>query len=110
MYFIKVKWLPWLFIIAGVYGLFSGEMNALLAIIVIALGGAGAYFFYGNKSSGSTQNTRPTGYNPPVEPKNPVIDTHPAHIPAANGEKICPSCGAPVEEGMLFCSKCGTKV
>jgi hypothetical protein len=103
VYIVKVKWLPWIFIIAGLYGLFSGEWNALLAIIVIALGGVGAYYFYGGKGSGSTPNTRPTGYHPPVEP-------HSAQIPAANGEKVCPNCGAPVEEGMLFCSKCGTRV
>ncbi len=110
MYIVKVKWLPWIFIIAGLYGLFSGEWNAFLAIIVIALGGVGAYYFYGGKSSGSTPNTRPTGYNPPTEPKHTDITAHPAQVPAATGEKVCPNCGAPVEEGMFFCSKCGTKV
>ena len=94
MMYIKFKWLPWIVIIAGVYGLFSGEWDPILAIVFIAAGGIWAYLWYGNKkSSSSTANS--------VVPPAPQVPYTP---------KVCPNCGSAVEDGMVFCSKCGTKV
>lgn len=101
MIFVKLKWLPWIFIAAGVYGLFSGEWDPFMAIIFIVIGGAGAYFFYGNKKGSSPAATSRITPSEPIKisPNEPVIPSN-----------VCPGCGAPVEEGMIFCSKCGTKV
>lgn len=48
MIWIPLKWIPWIFLIAGVLLLVSGEAN-MTSIIVMAVGGVWLYLQHQNK-------------------------------------------------------------
>ncbi len=103
---LKLKWLPWLFIVAGILELLSDEVNPFVPILLILIGAAGVYFFYGGKKSGAS----PSANRSPTVPTRAAIQPAPPKPVTVTPSNACPNCGAVLEDGMIFCSKCGTKV
>ncbi len=128
MIIFPLKWLPYILTIGGIIVLAdSGDATGL---IPLAIGGIWLYFIYKGKNESKSSVQRPSGstsaYQAPAQvqsnanlvnaaPANPspyqqTMSQVSAGATHTAGSVICPNCTSQVGDGMLFCSKCGTKV
>lgn len=104
---IPVKWLPYLFIISGVYGLVSGDMDISTgtAIILIVLGSVWLYLKHSSRPAVSSAKS--------AEAVTALIESNSVEelvdsSEIANRNRYCSCCGAvSVAPESIFCSSCG---
>lgn len=102
-----IKWLPWLFLIAGVYSLFSGEDVELGLILTVV--GAAWLILRGQKKD----NRSGGGSSQPSQVASPPRETNistTTDVQKGQRAVFCPVCGTRAEDGAVFCANCGTKL
>ena len=101
MMVIPLSILKWLLLIAGIYGLASKELNPVVSVILIIVGGVWILSSLSkrkNKKSDTTSSAQQSNNAP----------TPPASTPAP--KMFCPNCGARLVDNAPFCQNCGRKM
>lgn len=102
MIFIPIKWFPWLCVIVGVMVVAGGEVGT--GLILTAIGAVWLSLRSQSKKKDGQSSTRSHQVSPPVKPTDAnTIQTNQrvAH---------CPTCGARVDSGAVYCDSCGHKL
>lgn len=117
MFIFKLSWLPYIFILGGIWGAIEGDPSSLLLSVI---GGVWLAFKYANKSDLSSQTstssqTRTSSTNTysatneiDAEPVTPALQ--PSAAPVKPVDKVCRYCGANVEPDDIYCVECGEKL
>ena len=125
MVFIPLKWLPWLLLIAGIGGLFTGEEDVGFCIGMAVVGGIWLFFRHSvNGTSNADNRSQTTSDTTPVSSINSAVSAQTAKTAPleehgnekAPGEKPevhyrkCPwnDCGYDKNPpDSVYCEKCG---
>lgn len=104
---VPIRLLPWLFLLAGAFGLFSGdeEISVLMSLVLILIGGVWLYLARKSKVKSASAPS-------PTDTSN-VGDVPPAPDAIAAAQPVAPAicaCGEPIQPGMAFCTRYGKKV
>lgn len=75
--FIRIKLLPYLFVICGIICLFSGEASVFASLFMIALGGVWLYFRHSGNSA-PAQSATPAQQEKPVQQNSLAQQAAPA--------------------------------
>lgn len=110
---IKVKWLPWILLIGGLITIFCGAGN-IGTFIVTIIGGVWVYYQVKGNKKVSVNSTRNNNiHNNAIRNNNNINNinnNHTTTVIEPESLLLCPNCKSVINEGMKFCSKCGTKL
>ena len=125
MVFIPLKWLPWLLLIGGIGGLFSGDEDVGLCIGMTVVGGIWLFLRYSSNGTSNADNRSNTTVRAtPASPVNSAVSAHtsktaslkepsdmetPDDKPEIHYRK-CPWNGCGYDENppdSVYCEKCG---
>ena len=114
MVVVPVKWLPYLLIFTGVYGLVSGdqEFSTGTSLFFIVIGAIWLYLKHGARPAASPAKST-VGIAAPVAPSSGEVGTDSPKTPAPSSDstRYCPCCGAAcADPNSVYCSSCGTKL
>ena len=99
-----LKWLPYLLVIGGLYGVISGE-EVGFGIVALVVGGIWLFLKHSNGSS-SSRSSSSSSTSGPSSPSNNTAVTK------AESKAICPNpeCHHSNPPEALYCEHCGTKL
>ncbi len=104
-----LKWVPWVLLTVGSYGLFTGEIDAMACLVMLGIGGVWLVLKFSakrekakeaerKKAAASTTSAVAVKKSEPVKTVEHTTDV----------EK-CAACHAELVKGTAFCPHCGHK-
>jgi len=111
MIFFKVRWLPWMTLVAGLITLVYGDgsdSSIMWGLFLSVAGGIWCYYAYGNKNK-RTSNP-PTNVLKSTNTNAQAKDVTIQKTETVHKSNVCASCGNTLTSGMAFCDKCGKRI
>jgi hypothetical protein len=97
-----------IFFLAGVFlffqGIFTSDPAYTLGGLIAAVPGIITFTVSKIRGDKAPKVRHTSNINPPAVPKKEKT------VPQPVDANVCPNCKAPIEPGMFFCDKCGSKL
>ena len=106
MIFIPVKWVPYILVIAGLYGFFNAYSSSARLVFLACIAGGGIWIYFSLRKKFAPKDGG--GQNSPQQHGNAYGNT--GYIPPQSAQPYgvtCASCGNAVQSGLSACNACG---